>query len=118
MPAIFLLLTKRPSTPNRVILSKNYTLSVAVLGSASFDVTTLNSSTVKFGKTGTEASAVRAPMLRDLNHDGFADAKYEFHPFDCGFAIGDTIGILTGKLIDGTDVVVSDSVLVSSRPKK
>jgi hypothetical protein len=98
--------------PNRVILSRNYTLYVAVLGSANFDVTTLNSSTVKFGKTGTEASPVRAPLIRDLNGDGYLDAMYGFMTFDCGFALGDTAGILTGKLNDGTDASGTDSVLV------
>jgi len=99
-------------TPNRVFLSRNYTLYVAVLGSADFDVTTLDSSTVKFGRTGTEASPVRAPMLRDLNSDGLMDAMYGFATFDCGFVLSDTEGILTGKLNDGTDVLGSDSVSV------
>lgn len=99
--------------PNRVFLSRNYTLYVAVLGSAAFDVTGLNSSTVKFGKTGTEASPVRAPLLRDINGDGFLDAMYGFRTFDCGFALGDTNGVLTGNLNDGTDIEGSDSVLVS-----
>jgi hypothetical protein len=98
--------------PNRVFLSRNYTIYVAVLGSAEFDATTLNSSTVKFGKTGTEASPVRAPLLRDLNRDGIVDAMYGFTTFSCGFALGDTEGILTAKLNDGTDANGSDSVLV------
>ncbi len=75
-------------------------------------MSTLNSSTVKFGKTGTEASPVRAPMLRDLNGDGYLDAMYGFRTFDCGFGDGDTAGILKGKLNNGTDVEGSDSVLV------
>jgi hypothetical protein len=72
----------------------------------------LNSSTVKFGKTGTEASPVRAPLIRDLNVDGYLDAMYGFSTFDCGFALGDTQGWLKGKLSDGTDVEGSDSVLI------
>ena len=98
--------------PNRVILSRNYTLYVAVQGSASFDVTTLNSSTVKFGKTGAEASPVRAPLIRDLNGDGFADAMYGFMTNSCGFALGDTKGILKAKLNNGTNAEGNDSVLV------
>jgi len=100
-------------TPNQVFLSRNYTLYVAVLGSATFDVTTLNSSTVKFGKTGTEASPLRAPMLRDLNWDGFIDAMYGFRTFDCGFALGDTEGWLKGTTASGIPVEGSDSVLVA-----
>jgi hypothetical protein len=74
----------------------------------------LDWTTVRFGRTGTEARAVRAPLLRDLNGDGILDAMYGFMTFDCGFQLGDTKGILTGKLKDGTDVSGEDSVLVSS----
>ena len=88
-------------------------LYVAALGSDTFDVTTLNSATVKFGKTGTEVSPVRAPLIRDLNGDGKFDAMYGFMTFDCGFAMGDTTGILKGKLNDGIDAEGKDSVLVS-----
>ena len=98
--------------PNRVFLSRNYTIYVAVLGTDDFDPTTLNSSTVKFGKTGAEASPVRAPLVRDLNRDGLLDAMYGFTTFSCGFALGDTEGILTAKTLDGTDAIGSDSVLV------
>jgi hypothetical protein len=72
----------------------------------------IDSSTVKFGKTGTEASPVRATMLRDLNRDGFVDAMYAFHTFDCGFQLGDTEGWLTGYTTDGTPVEGDDSVVV------
>jgi hypothetical protein len=100
-------------TPNQVFLSRNYTLYVAVLGSATFSVADLNPATVKFGRTGTEASPVRAPLGRDLNGDGYLDAMYGFRTLDCGFELGDTEGILTGRLFDGTDVRGVDSVLVS-----
>ena len=100
-------------TPNYVFLSRNYTIYVAVLGSANFDVTSIDSSTVLFGRTGTEASPVRVPILRDLNGDGFLDAMYGFRTFDCGFALGDTEGWLTGYTVSGTPVEGSDSVLVS-----
>ena len=99
-------------TPNRVYLSRNYTLYVAVLGSADFNVTTLNSSTVKFGKTGTEASPMRAPMIRDLNGDGKPDAMYGFRTFGCDFQLGDTKGWLKGFTASGTPVEGSDSVVV------
>ncbi len=100
-------------TPNQVYLSRNYTLYVAILGSANFDVSTVDSSTVKFGQTGTEASPVRAPTMRDLNADGFIDAMYGFMTFNCGFQLGDTEGVLTGKTTAGIDVIGRDSVLVS-----
>ena len=96
-----------------MFLSRNYTVYVAALGSDSLDVTTLDSATVKFGRTGTEASPVWAPIMRDLNGDGFVDAMYGFQTFDCGFQLGDTEGWLTGFTSNGIPVDGSDSVLVS-----
>ncbi len=99
-------------TPNRVYLGRNYTIYVAVLGSAEFDVTTLDSSTVTFGQTGVEAAAVRGPIVRDVNRDGYLDAMYGFRTFDCGFAAGDTWGQLTAQTVGGTGAEGGDSVLV------
>ncbi|MBI5374606.1 MAG: hypothetical protein HZA77_04165 [Candidatus Schekmanbacteria bacterium] len=98
--------------PNKVSFRKNWGLSVGVLGSRDFDVTTLNWPTVKFGKTGTEASPMRAPIFRDFNRDGNLDAIYMFIMNKCGFAMGNTQGILTGKLNDGTEASGSDSVKI------
>jgi hypothetical protein len=100
-------------TPNMVYLSKNYTISVVVFGSTSFNVTSLNSSTVRFGRTGTEAVPVRAPTIRDMNADGFPDAMYGFLTFNCGFQLGNTEGILTGSTTSGVLIEGRDSVLVS-----
>jgi VCBS repeat-containing protein len=99
-------------TPNLVYLSRNYTLYVVVFGSVGFNVSDLDWTTVRFGRTGTEARAVRAPVLRDMNGDGILDALYGFMTFDCGFVLGDTKGILSGKLKDGTDASGEDSVVV------
>jgi parallel beta-helix repeat protein len=100
-------------TPNMVYLSKNYTISVVVFGSANFNVTTLNSSTVRFGRTGTEATPVRAPTIRDMNADGLPDAMYGFLTFKCGFQLGNTEGILTGSTTSGILIEGRDSVVVS-----
>jgi hypothetical protein len=43
---------------------------------------------------------------------GKLDAMYGFMTFNCGFAMGDTTGILKGKLNDGADAEGNDSVLV------
>jgi hypothetical protein len=99
--------------PNMVYLGRNYTIYVAVLGSETFDVTALDPATVRFGRTGTEAAPVRAPLLQDVNGDGFADALYGFLTFDCEFELGDTEGHLTGLTTDDVPVKGSDSVVVS-----
>lgn len=99
-------------TPNVVYLSKNYTISVVVFGSADFNVTSLNWSTVRFGRTGTEAAPVRAPTIRDMNADGRPDAMYGFLTFNCHFQLGNTEGILTGSTTSGVLIEGRDSVVV------
>ncbi len=99
-------------TPNKVYLSTDYTIYVALFGAQGFAVADVDSSTVRFGPTGTEASPVRTPTILDLNGDGFEDAMYGFTTFDCGFALGDTMGYLTGKTTSGTALQGSDSVTV------
>ena len=99
-------------TPNPVYLGTDYTIYVALLGAEEFAVTDVNSSTVRFGRTGTEASPVRAPAIRDINADGFDDALYGFLTFDCGFELGDTTGNLTGQIAGEIPIAGSDSVSV------
>jgi len=101
-------------TPNQVYLSKNYTIYVAVLGNAKFNVADIDSSTVRFGRNGTESKPVRAPTMRDLNADGFKDAMYGFMTFNCGFQLGDTEGVLTGETKNEIKIIGCDSVLVSN----
>ncbi|MBN2131441.1 MAG: PKD domain-containing protein [Sedimentisphaerales bacterium] len=98
--------------PNPVYLSRNYTIYVAVLGSDDFDVTTLDFTTVRFGRSGTEAGPASARTLRDLNNDGITDALCGFLTFSCDFQVGDTQGWLTGLTADGIPVQGSDSVVV------
>lgn len=100
-------------TPNRIYLSKNYTVYVAVLGSADFSVADLDPATVAFGRMGEEATSVRSPVVRDINGDGLDDALYGFLTFDCGFQPGDTVGWLRGLKADETPVQGSDTVVVS-----
>lgn len=99
--------------PNNVILSRNYTISVAVLGGPNFNVNDINHATVRFGHAGTEAAPVKAPTIKDVNGDGVKDALYGFLTFRCVFQMGDTQGILTGKMIGGRDINGSDSVRVT-----
>lgn len=85
---------------------------VYLLGSSAFDVAQVNAATVRFGKTGTEASLCTVPRMTDYNRDGVPDLMCEFRTGDCGFAAGDVVGILKGQLLDGTDIEGQDSVKI------
>ncbi len=98
--------------PNPIYLSRPYTIYVIAFGSSLLDISTINNATVKFGRTGTEASPVRAPTIRDFNLDGYMDAMYGFKTQFCGFVLGDTSGTLKCSTVGGTPLSASDSVVV------
>ncbi len=97
-------------TPNSICLDRPNTVYVAVLGSTVFDVRTLNNATVRFGRSGVEAQAVRPPIVRDVTGDGIDDALFGFRIADCGFVPGDTSGWLKGQLLNGTNVMDDDAI--------
>jgi len=104
------------SYPNAINIKNKGVIPVAVFGADTFDVTTINSSTVLFGSTGTEAQVNMHPNgkyhqgFEDVNMDGYLDTVFHFRTQDTGFNIGDTIGMLTGKTYSGVSIMGSDSV--------
>ncbi len=71
-------------------------LPVAVFSAEGFDATQLNTDSIRFGRTGTEAEVVRlgrdprpAQYASDVNHDGLMDMVYFFRLGDTGFGCGD-----------------------------
>jgi streptogramin lyase len=98
--------------PNRIFLSKKYTVYVRLYGSPTLDVTKVNLASVKFGRTGTEASPVRSGIFRDFNGDGQMDALFGFRTQSCGFTVGNTEGFLSFE-VGGKTIKASDSVLIN-----
>lgn len=100
-------------TPNRIFLSRNYTIYVLCYGNGKVDVTQLDWTAARFGPTGTEALPIREPTIRDYDGDGYMDGLFGFRTFDCGFSLGDTQGILTINSVGGCPMSAADSVLVA-----
>ena len=69
---------------------------VAILTTDTFDATTVDPSTVRFGVTGTEAAPVRAALV-DFDGDGRLDLVLHFDTQDTGIVFGDTAASLTGR---------------------
>ncbi|MFN8472172.1 MAG: hypothetical protein U0822_08290 [Anaerolineae bacterium] len=82
---------------------------VAILGSNSFDVTKVDASTARFGKTGAEAAPAQW-ALEDVNRDGRMDMILHFDTQKAGITCGDTSAILTGKLSDGQAIKGQDTI--------
>lgn len=84
---------------------------MAILTTDTFDATTVDPSTVEFGKTGTEASASHY-ALEDIDLNGDTDLILHFSTQDTGIACGDTVALLTGEtlsqeIIEGSDFILT-----------
>ncbi len=89
---------------------------VAILGSASFDVTTVDVTTLAFGPDGaTPAHDLTDPLvyadhLQDVNSDGFTDLVSHYRTQDTGIAKGDTEACLTGETAGGVAILGCDAI--------
>ena len=81
---------------------------VALLGSATFDVSAVDYSTVEFAGDSTEAHGT--VHFEDVNGDGFTDAVLHFETQETNIAAGDTQACLTGELTSGVAFSACDSV--------
>ena len=109
----------KPNDPKNTISIKNdKSVRVAILGStitpvSDIDITPLSTDAPKFG-----GSTPRAPVgasLEDVNGDGLIDLVLKYNSGKSnplGFASGDTVGCINGKLNDGTPVTGCDFVRI------
>lgn len=74
---------------------------VAILSTNGFDATRVNPLTVRFGRTGTEASPTQW-SLEDVDGDGTLDLVLHFNTMSTGIQPGDTQATLQGRTIDTT----------------
>ncbi|HEY5914048.1 MAG TPA: hypothetical protein VJA21_25960, partial [Verrucomicrobiae bacterium] len=91
---------KPGDSQNPIQLSSNGKIPVAILSSSSFDASTVDPATVRFGETGTEAAPV-SYSLSDVDGDKRKDLVCTFNTQDTGFICADKVGKLTATLRDG-----------------
>jgi hypothetical protein len=100
---------KPGETPNSINLKSQGAIPVAILTTDTFDATTVNAATVRFGKTGKEALPVQV-AVEDVNGDGRPDLLLTFNTQATGITCGATSASLTGETqsrqaIKGTDAI-------------
>lgn len=100
---------KPGSFPNSVNLGAGGMIPVAVLSTATFDASTVDPTTIRFGRRGTEANAAQW-VMEDINQDGQSDIVLHFRVQDAGLLCGDTAGFLSGTTPYGLSIKGSDSI--------
>jgi hypothetical protein len=109
------------SCPNAINIKNKGLIPVAVFGSATFDVADIIVSTVRFGRTGTEAEVHLRPngkyhfSFEYVNADSYLDMVFHFPTQDTGFQIGDEVGYLKGQT-DSVSFIGSGSVKIIGPP--
>jgi hypothetical protein len=100
----------KPDSPHNPINPKSKgVIPAVILGSAEFDVTTIDPSALRFGPDGA-ALAHDEGHLVDLNLDGYLDLLQHYPTQDTGIACGDEGATVTGETLDGCEIVGTDSI--------
>jgi hypothetical protein len=93
---------------NVLNLGKEKNLKVAILGDETFDATQVNTTTVRFGVNGIEASPTNYKGM-DYNRDGYGDLILTFKTSDTGIGCENTEAILTGETYPAPVIAIKSS---------
>ena len=101
--------------PNPINPNARGKIPVAILSTATFDATTVDRASVRFGKTGTEASEVKSeaePDDVDQDGDGDVDLLLHFQTQETGILCGNTAAMIKGRTsgAEGIEIEGSDSI--------
>jgi hypothetical protein len=101
------------SASNIVVPDSRGLIPVALLGSASFDVASVDPASLAFGPAGAPAVSRPRPHRIDVNGDGWADLVSHYRSDETGIAVGDVEACLSGELSDGGELAGCDAVLTA-----
>jgi len=100
---------KPENFPNSINPKNKGVIPVAILTTNTFDATTVDTATVRFGRNGVEARVVQF-SLRDVDGDGDRDLILHFNTQATGLQCGDTSATLRGRTFDGGVIEGADSI--------
>jgi len=108
---------KPGSYPNSINPESKGVIPVAILSTPTFDATTVDPETVRFGP-GEASMAHEDAHLEDVDGDGDVDMVLHFKTQDTGISAGDTEATLTGSTTGGITISGTDSVRTVPKGKK
>jgi hypothetical protein len=112
---------KPGSDPNSINPTSMGVIPVAILGSATFDVTNVDVTTLRFGPAAAVPvdnltdPATYADHLQDVNLDGFTDLVSHYRQKDTGLGSSDTQACINGATNGGTPIKGCDAVRVLNK---
>src|SRR5579859_4748876 len=90
---------------------------VAILSMDGFDAMTVDTTSLTFGRTGTEKNLFRCSKKgKDVNHRGRLDMVCYFKPDIANFQTGDLNGVLKGKIKSGQQIEGHGALKIFSVP--
>lgn len=100
--------------PNAINLKKDKIVTVAILGTSTFNVNSIDVSPLsdapKFG--GATPKAPTRISFKDVNRDGRIDLVLQYNLAGLGFNVSNIQGCISGKLTDGTIIEGCDAVKI------
>ena len=99
---------KPGDSQNNIQPNSNGRISVAILSTASFDASTIDETSLKFGPE--QIPPDRGGHLRDVNGDGLLDLVLQFRVRESGIQCGDSRVSITGETAGDIRFGGSDSV--------
>jgi len=104
----------KPGSPtNPINLSSSGTIPVAILSTSSFSAPSeVDTASLRFGRTGDEASLAFCSTPQDVNADGRLDLLCHFSTSRTGLAPTDTQAVLTGRTTSGVAIRGTDGVVI------
>ncbi len=105
---------KPGSDPNCFNIDGHGNIPVAILGSACFDVSDIDDTTLSFAGLTVRVRGKRGPMcsIEDSNGDSFPDLVCHFEDDSNTWSGGTSTATVTGELLDGTHFEGTDSICI------